>query len=384
MYKHLLLMLALAGLLIPFAGCTSEDDDDPAPAPAFGPSLIAVGDDGNVLVSGDALSWTKVDASASIGIEVDLVEVLRIPGHASRRLVTFGDDDGASDNSVIFYSDDGGSTWTEATINLTNGYWTTTTYAVISDMHFVNELEGIAVGSEGLILFTQDAGETWDELNNWSTDAGGGTVSYVEMSISSISLDTGDTNPVQGTTITQDQDTGNPGTDYVTADVTCWDNEGTMYLVARNIQTFGAATAFNDTDDIAWGATDDSTATVGTVYETGIWEYEVEGAECVYAVETAAASGAATTITVWFANDNIDEYDGMWKMVSTEVDPGTARTWTITSPTETLQEVPLQVTIPTLTPTGSSSSTRTRALRPEKKTGSFTPRMEGGPGPSQP
>lgn len=324
MYKYLLMFALIAALMVPI-GCSSEDDDDdPAPAPAFGPNLIAVGDDGEILTSGDTQTWTLVTTTGNLAT-LDMVEVVRVPGHANRRLVTYGDDSATTADSEIWYSDDGGSTWTAATITESAGYWTTYTFD-INDMHFMNALEGIAVGTAGLVLFTADAGATWTELNTWSDS--GGTVTAVELGINTITGTSGD--PIQGTTISQDQGGG----DTVTADVTCFDDEGTMYLVANNIVLGGSATGFNTTDNITWGT--DGDANVSSVDATDIWHYEIDTANCVFGVETAG-TGTATTLTIWFANGESDDYDGMWKLVSSAADPGTTRTWTWTSPTPAIQ-----------------------------------------------
>jgi hypothetical protein len=332
MVKKLMVFAVLAALVIPFVGCSEDDDDPPPPAP-FGPSVIAVGDDGTIVTSGDCQNWTEQTAPTGMDV-LDLIKVVRIPNHALRRLVTFGDDSATSEDSEIWYSDDGGVNWLEATITELTGV-RASTYFRIWDMHFINALEGIAVGSDGLVLFTQDAGENWAELNTWSDTSLTTNPGDQELSWWTVTPGTSG-NPIAGTTITQDQNSGAPGTDYITADVVSWDPDN-EWTVVTNISLNGAATAFNSTDTITWG-TDGTGDLWTTPYEDDIWRYTIDGATCVYAVETAAASGTATTITVWLANDENDRYNGMWKLVSNEADPGAARTWTWTTPSETIQD----------------------------------------------
>lgn len=328
--KKLLLFALIAALIIPFVGCSDDDDDDPPPPPPpFGPSLIAVGDDGVITMSGDALVWTQVTAPTGLDV-LDLVKVVRV---APGRLVTFGNDSATSEDSEIWYSTNNGSTWLEATITEQTGV-RTATYFVITDIAFANALEGIAVGTDGLVLFTLDGGENWTEtLNTWSDT--GLTVNPGDQEISWNTVTPGTSgNPVQGTTLTHDQNSGTPGTDYATMDVVCWDPQG-EYCVVTNIQFFGAATALNSTDPYTWGADGTADAFAG-IDETDIWRYEIDDANCVFGVETTG-TGTDTTLTFWIANDEFDRYEGVWKLVSSAAVPGAARTWTWTTPTETIQ-----------------------------------------------
>ncbi|MHC4779166.1 MAG: WD40/YVTN/BNR-like repeat-containing protein, partial [Planctomycetota bacterium] len=200
-WRMLLVLTFALGILIPFAGCTSDDDDDPPPPPPpeFGPSMIAVGDNGNILVSGNTSTWTVITATGSLAT-LDLDEVVMVPGHASRRLVTFGDDSSLTVDAEIWFSDDGGTTWTEAIITELTGVRAASDYDIV-DIHFVNALDGYALGTNGLVLMTVDAGTNWTEMNVWSDPGLTTNPGDVELNLG---VPTG-TNPVQGTAITQGQ-----------------------------------------------------------------------------------------------------------------------------------------------------------------------------------
>jgi photosystem II stability/assembly factor-like uncharacterized protein len=303
-------------------GCSSEEDDDPVPPPAaFGPSLIAVGDNGNILTSGDATSWTLVTPPAGMAA-LDLLEVVRIPNHASRRLVTYGRDDAAGTNrSQIWYSDDGGTTWLQGTITVALPAYPAGSGYRINDMAFVNELDGYAIGDSNLMLRTVDAGLTWTEMNTfWAAPGAVGTC--VEINIGTV---TG-TDPVQGTLVTQ------ATTPVSTGNVVSYDDLND-YVVIEVVSG-----AFDNTAGLTWtGGSGTVTGWVsGGVAAANVWKYRFETPNCLYAVQNTG-TGPTYGHTIWFANNTGENYEGIWKIVGTAAAAGAARTFTWTTPTVAFQ-----------------------------------------------
>jgi hypothetical protein len=297
-------------------GCSSKKDDPVVTPPPFGPSLIAVGDDGNVLTSGDALNWALITVPAGMQA-LDLGKVVRVPNHANRRLVTFGFDTGQTlAPAEIWYSDDSGNNWTKAVITVSTVTGAHIAYWSLSDMIFVNALDGYAVGNDNVILRTVDAGANWTEMNMWND---GTTNTDVELDLSY----SGTIPPVQGTVITQTQTSAT-----VTGTVVSYD-EDYDYVVVSGV-TGGT---FNTSDNVTWGTAE--TATVWSI-DTTTWTYNFDNFNCIYAVENSG-TGTSRAHTLWLANDEGDYYPGMWKIVSTAADPGAARTFTWTTPTVALQ-----------------------------------------------
>ncbi|HBS79537.1 MAG: hypothetical protein CMK99_11190 [Pseudomonas sp.] len=68
--------------------------------------------------------------------------------HAGKRLVAAGD------RGHILYSDDGGSSWTQAKVP---------TRQLLTAVYFADEQHGWAVGHDALILGTTDGGQTWTQ-----------------------------------------------------------------------------------------------------------------------------------------------------------------------------------------------------------------------------
>ncbi|WP_029404892.1 YCF48-related protein [Stutzerimonas stutzeri] len=68
--------------------------------------------------------------------------------HADKRLVAAGD------RGHILYSDDGGSSWTQAKVP---------TRQLLTAVYFADEQHGWAVGHDALILGTTDGGQTWTQ-----------------------------------------------------------------------------------------------------------------------------------------------------------------------------------------------------------------------------
>jgi hypothetical protein len=315
MSKNLLWLLVAAAFVMPL-GCSSEEDEDTPPPPAaFGPSLIAVGQNGNILTSPDSLNWTKITATGTLA-SLDLVKVVRVPNHANRRLVTFGRDDGAATNNAeIWYSDNGGSTWTQGTITLSTATGAHGTGWSIVDMIFVNELDGYAIGNDNIIIRTVNAGGAWTEMNTWND----GTVAAgpVEINLSY----GGATPPSQGTTISQG---GVSGT------VVSW-NDYNEYVVIDSI-TGGSFTA---SGTLTWSTTE--TGTYSAIVNT-TWLHNFGTARCLYAVQSG--TGASLTHTIFFVND-VNQSSvaiGPWKIVSSASAAGAAgRTFVWTSPTPAFQ-----------------------------------------------
>lgn len=319
MSKNLLWLLVAAALVVPL-GCSSEDEESTPPPPApFGPSLIAVGDNGNILTSGDATAWTLVTPPSGM-TTLELVKVVRVPNHASRRLVTFGRDDALSTNrSTIWFSDDGGSTWTQGPITVSATAYPAGSGYRLYDMAFVNELDGFAIGDPNLMLRTVDAGATWTEMNTfWATPGAVGTC--IELNLSTVS---GTVDPVQGTTVTQGTATGtvvsyDDWNDYIVIEVT--------------------AGTWDDSTGLTWTG---GSATVTGWYGGGVaaantWRYRFETPNCLFGVQNSG-TGPTYAVTLWFANSTSSDYEGIWKIVGTAAAPGATRTFTWTTPTVAFQ-----------------------------------------------
>ena len=118
--KKLLLFALIAALIFPFVGCSDDDDDDPPPDdPSFGPSTIAVGENGAggtpiIFVTGDMLTWS---AETTHGITADgLTKVVKVP--TTNRLVVIVDIDSTTGHDTIYYNDNGGTgTWLAASFD---------------------------------------------------------------------------------------------------------------------------------------------------------------------------------------------------------------------------------------------------------------------------
>lgn len=107
-----------------------------------GSALVAVGDRGHILISGDGGgSWTQAD----------------VPTRAMLTGVWFtGRNEGCAvgHDAVIVRTSDGGQTWNRV-------HWNPEAEAPLLDVIFLDRQRGIAVGAYGSYLTTGDGGATW-------------------------------------------------------------------------------------------------------------------------------------------------------------------------------------------------------------------------------
>lgn len=108
-----------------------------------GGGFVAVGERGHVIVSEDGQAWRQADVVPSR-------TTLTAVASAGQRLWAAGHD------AIIITSGDGGATWTLQ-------YRDIERQQAIMDLHFFDEHSGLAVGSYGLALFTEDGGVNWED-----------------------------------------------------------------------------------------------------------------------------------------------------------------------------------------------------------------------------
>lgn len=108
-----------------------------------GGGFVAVGERGHVVFSEDGRAWQQADV---VPTRTTLTTVAR----AGRRLWAAGHD------AIIITSGDAGVTWTLQ-------YRDIERQQAIMDLHFFDEHSGLAVGSYGLALVTDDGGVTWED-----------------------------------------------------------------------------------------------------------------------------------------------------------------------------------------------------------------------------
>lgn len=323
MSKNLLWLLVAAALVVPL-GCSSEDDDDTPPPPApWGPSGIAVGDNGLMMIGSLGGTWTQVTpATTTIAATADLVKVVKVPGHASGRMVAIANrNDTLDSNAEIWYNDGGGNgAWTKATFgtsdaNLDAVHVAGSTYDDwdLTDIMFLNSTEGYAVGTNYIILYTNDAGATWTDLNDHQP-AGDPTILYQLLTLTGNIPATF----VPGATITG---TGAPApTGTIIAANEYWD-ELTVMLVGTTQFTNGMTIT-------APGA-----ATVSTAANTPVWQYPTGTVNCMYGIQGTPGSGTRGVHTLWLGTANQTSIpSGVWKIVSNDPATAGARTFTFTGP----------------------------------------------------
>jgi photosystem II stability/assembly factor-like uncharacterized protein len=110
-----------------------------------GTRLVAVGDRGHVLLSDDeGVTWRQVI----------------VPTRAMLTGVTFGDAAhgwAVGHDGMILATTDAGATWTRQKSDESNE-------TVFLDVHFIDSLHGFAVGAYGKCLTTADGGKTWTSV----------------------------------------------------------------------------------------------------------------------------------------------------------------------------------------------------------------------------
>lgn len=105
--------------------------------------FIAVGERGHIVSSVDGVNWKQaehVPTRSTLTTVFSLGDRLWAGGH----------------DAVILTSADGGKTWSRL-------FYDPDRQQAVMDIHFIDEDNGIAIGSYGLYLTTADSGQTWDE-----------------------------------------------------------------------------------------------------------------------------------------------------------------------------------------------------------------------------
>ncbi len=144
-------LLGLVGLFSCVASSAIALDSEPAPlasrslllaAARAGPQLVAVGDRGHVLLSGDeGRTWRQVI----------------VPTRAMLTGVSFGDAQhgwAVGHDGVILATADGGQTWHHQAAGAD-------LETVFLDVHFADAAHGYTVGAYGKFLHTTDGGKNW-------------------------------------------------------------------------------------------------------------------------------------------------------------------------------------------------------------------------------
>ncbi|MEM1410902.1 MAG: YCF48-related protein [Pseudomonadota bacterium] len=143
--------------------------------------LIAVGERGHVVSSSDGDEWTQAE---------------NVPTRSTLTAISGSGNDlwAAGHDTVILHSDDGGMNWTLQ-------YQDVVRAQPIMDLHFVDASTGYAIGAYGLLMKTNDGGESWDEFpvspDEWHlngiVDLGGGALVIAgEAGFSYVSEDAGE------------------------------------------------------------------------------------------------------------------------------------------------------------------------------------------------
>jgi len=105
--------------------------------------FVAVGERGHVITSTDGKTWTQAE---NVPTRATLTSVFSL----GDRLWAGGHD------VTIITSGDGGRNWTLQ-------FHDPDRQQAVMDVRFFNENEGLAIGSYGLAMVTQDAGQTWED-----------------------------------------------------------------------------------------------------------------------------------------------------------------------------------------------------------------------------
>jgi photosystem II stability/assembly factor-like uncharacterized protein len=108
-----------------------------------GDRFVAVGERGHVILSDDARQWTQAD---DVPTRSTLTTVTSVGG----RLWAAGHD------AVIITSGDQGRTWSRQ-------FFDPDRQQAVMDLYFTDERNGVAMGSYGLYLVTDDGGRNWVE-----------------------------------------------------------------------------------------------------------------------------------------------------------------------------------------------------------------------------
>lgn len=144
--------------------------------------LVAVGERGHIVMSNDGQEWTQAES---------------VPTRSTLTAVAVSGNDlwAAGHDTTILHSDDGGRNWTLQ-------HYDPDRRQPIMDLHFVDADLGYAIGAYGLMMFTEDGGETWDEtvvsIDEWHlngfVDLGGDSLVITgERGYSYFSRDAGET-----------------------------------------------------------------------------------------------------------------------------------------------------------------------------------------------
>lgn len=122
----------------------------------IGDRLVAVGERGHVVWSDDGVQWQQAE---TVSTRSTLTAVVAV----GQRLWAAGHD------TVIITSGDRGRTWSRQ-------FFDPERQQAVMDLHFTDEQNGVAIGSYGLYLVTDDGGRSWqdgavDEENKYHLNA---------------------------------------------------------------------------------------------------------------------------------------------------------------------------------------------------------------------
>ena len=151
-------LIAFAATLLPQSGLWASDEMDVEYAQVMplapesmllditrsSRGFVVVGERGHVITSTDGETWVQaehVPTRATLTTVFSLGDRLWAGGH----------------DATIITSGDGGRNWTLQ-------YHDPDRQQAVMDILFFNEKEGMAIGSYGLAMFTQDAGQTWEAM----------------------------------------------------------------------------------------------------------------------------------------------------------------------------------------------------------------------------
>lgn len=109
-----------------------------------GGEYLAVGERGHIVKSNDGRNWVQVEV---------------VPTRSTLTVVTEADGQlwAAGHDTVILHSGDKGNTWTRHYFDPERGQ-------PVMDLHFTASGRGFAIGAYGLMLVSDDGGESWEEL----------------------------------------------------------------------------------------------------------------------------------------------------------------------------------------------------------------------------
>ncbi|MGH7724756.1 MAG: YCF48-related protein [Candidatus Eiseniibacteriota bacterium] len=188
-----LFAVALAGVLAALNGCGDDDNPGPGPAPTYSSIVITDGPDTLLIGQTGQFTFTVLDtagqpvASPQVAFNSTPTGVVTIDGTGSVR--------GLSEGTATVRATGGGVTSDSVLVTVFPGYgWVNQSDLnfTLLDLHgvwFVDSREGWAVGDQGVVLHTTDAGTTWESQRSNST---GYTLQSVAFATRTVGVVVGD------------------------------------------------------------------------------------------------------------------------------------------------------------------------------------------------